>query len=68
VMDGLEELRRERSFSGTNNFEIKGVFDGAHILEVSFPGTTLASCPVTRLEDSRRAGPRLLGLPGAHHP
>jgi hypothetical protein len=43
VMDGLEELRRERSFSGTNNFEIKGVFDGAHVLEVSFPGTTLAS-------------------------
>lgn len=40
---GHEELRRERTLTGTSAFEIRGVFDGANVLEVAFPGTVLAT-------------------------
>jgi hypothetical protein len=43
VMEGHEQLRREKTVRGQKSFEIRGVFDGQNALEVSFPGTTLAS-------------------------
>jgi hypothetical protein len=38
-MEGSDEVRRERVFRGVTNFEIRGVFPGMNVLEVSFPGT-----------------------------
>jgi hypothetical protein len=39
-MEGFDEVRRDRTFRGVTNFEIRGVFPGANVLEVSFPGTS----------------------------
>jgi hypothetical protein len=43
VMPGHEAVRRERTFRDTSAFEIRGVSDGTHVLEVAFPGTTIAT-------------------------
>jgi hypothetical protein len=43
IMENYEEVRRDRTWRDATSFEIKGVFDGTNVLEISFPGSTYAT-------------------------